>query len=376
MTYKQTPRQGPRPRPANDLEPLSLGESQMTSTQNNGAIPRSLFTSSQSEDGTVNAAAQARHQQTLRDNHAAAQARLEMMKVLAVLSMIAKLNQQQQQLPQAANSIAAPIHNVPQNIHDNLASNASSPVAVSTIPTALIGIVIVIGCFGNIVLGWFHIFVSAPSPLPRQFTADCSTASSPSSASVYQLDYAEAQAIADATAMTKRVLDWLRNTESVSSPLSRQSPANSSIASPSSASFHQSPRSSTPSITSSLFQTEGFQVDRNTTPLTGLQILLSSTDNLVTGDTLNTSQQQQQQYHHQHGPEVTITPEMHREIMEQDERHFRGQAASLPIAGIADQNDRLTFETVAVAMEEMEMANIFWMFHLHYELQNMETEGS
>lgn len=164
---------------------------------------------------------------------------------------------------------------------------------------------------------------------------------------------------------------------------------------------------------STSFQSEGFRVDGNTTLPTGLGILLSPAGNLVTGNIVNTSQQQQQQHHpQQHAPVATIAQKLHpgapdgmssdvHHMMEQDRLDRERQAKSLAAAGIlADQVRDLTPEPVAVAntaahvgvadydlglgdgeelspsaMEEME-TDFSRMFDPHYELQNMETEGS
>lgn len=152
---------------------------------------------------------------------------------------------------------------------------------------------------------------------------------------------------------------------------------------------------------STSFQTEGFRVDGNTTLPTGLGILLSPDGNLVTGKVAATSQhrpvsnitpQPVASRPHPGAPEGLTTEQKH--LMEQDMLDRERQASSLAAAGmVADQVKCQTPEPVIgaadydiglgdvgaplspSAMEEME-TDFSRMFDPHYELQNMETEGS
>lgn len=160
-------------------------------------------------------------------------------------------------------------------------------------------------------------------------------------------------------------------------------------------------------LSPSFKSTEGFRVDGSTRLPTGLGILLAPGGNLVTGKIAATANTQQQQ----HQPATIFSPKLHpgapdvmgvtseqQQLMEQDMLDRERQASSLAAAGmVADQVIRRTPEPDAAAsastsnnldydigfgaplspgaMEEME-TDFSKMFDPHYELQNMETEGS
>lgn len=181
---------------------------------------------------------------------------------------------------------------------------------------------------------------------------------------------------------------------------------------------------------SSSFRTTGepFRVDGTTRLPTGLGVLLSPDGNLVTGKIAPMAATSSSQHHHshqsQHPTSTLVAPKLHpgtpngmtseqQKMMEQDMLDRERQASSLAAAGmVAEQvtnrqdgqqqqqqqshheqqpNVGMTINVNAVdydmglgdvgaplsptAMEEME-TDFSRMFDPHYELQNMETEGS